>query len=120
MKKTTWINDKGNFCFFWEKDSYKGVLSFFSAILIVLIVSGIIDYFWVKGICSRVLIGVFIAMFIAYNYVNHKSNKKDAILLSIIFISSSITYHLYVLFGSHCTLLAVTCISPEPIGIVND
>ena len=23
-------------------------------------------------------------MFIAYNYVNHKSNKKDAILLSII------------------------------------
>lgn len=28
MKKTTWINDKGNFCFFWEKDSYKGVLSF--------------------------------------------------------------------------------------------
>ena len=43
-----------------------------------------------------------------------------AILLSIIFISSSITYHLYVLFGSHCTLLAVTCISPEPIGIVND
>lgn len=84
MKKTTWINDKGNFCFFWEKDSYKGVLSFFSAILIVLIVSGIIDYFWVKGICSIVLIGVFIAMFIAYNYVNHKSNKKDAILLSII------------------------------------
>ena len=57
---------------------------FFSAILIVLIVSGIIDYFWVKGICSRVLIGVFIAMFIAYNYVSHKSNKKDAILLSII------------------------------------
>ena len=53
----------------------------FSAILIVLIVSGIIDYFWVKGICSIVLIGVFIAMFIAYNYV---SNKKDAILLSII------------------------------------
>lgn len=45
---------------------------------------GIIDYFWVKGICSRVLIGVFIAMFIAYNYVSHKSNKKDAILLSII------------------------------------
>ncbi len=84
MKKTTWINDNGNFCFFWEKDSYKGVLSFFSAILIVLIVSGIIDYFWVKGICSIVLIGVFIAMFIAYNYVNHKSNKKDAILLSII------------------------------------
>lgn len=79
MKKTTWINDKGNFCFFWEKDSYKGVLSFFAAILIVLIVSGIIDYFWVKGICSIVLIGVFIAMFIAYNYV-----KKDAILLSII------------------------------------
>ena len=45
MKKTTWINDNGNLCFFWEKDSYKGVLSFFSAILIVLIVSGIIDYF---------------------------------------------------------------------------
>ena len=84
MKKTTWINDNGNLCFFWEKDSYKGVLSFFSAILIVLTVSGIIDYFWVKGICSIVLIGVFIAMFIAYNYVNHKSNKKDAILLSII------------------------------------
>lgn len=84
MKKTTWINDNGNLCFFWEKDSYKGVLSFFSAILIVLIVSGIIDYFWVKGICSIVLIGVFIAMFIAYNYVSHKSNKKDAILLSII------------------------------------
>ena len=76
MKKTTWINDNGNLCFFWEGDSYKGVLCFFSAILIVLIVSGIIDYFWVKWICSRVLIGVFIAMFIAYNYV---SNKKDAI-----------------------------------------
>ena len=81
MKKTTWINDNGNLCFFWEGDSYKGVLCFFSAILIVLIVSGIIDYFWVKWVRSRVLIGVFIAMFIAYNYV---SNKKDAILLSII------------------------------------
>ena len=80
MKKTTWINDNGNLCFFWEEDSYKSVLSFFSAILIVLIVSGIIDYFWVKGICSIVLIGVFIAMFIAYNYVSHKSNKNNDIL----------------------------------------
>ena len=26
MKKTTWINDNGNFC--WEGDSYKGVLCF--------------------------------------------------------------------------------------------
>ena len=37
MKKTTWINDNGNFCFFGEGNSYKGVLCFFSAILIVLI-----------------------------------------------------------------------------------
>lgn len=28
MKKTTWINDNGNFCSFWEGDSYKGVLCF--------------------------------------------------------------------------------------------
>ena len=93
MKKSTWINDKGNFCFFWEKDSYKGVLSFFSAILIVLIVSGIIDYFWVKGICSRVLIGVFIAMFIAYNYVSHKSNKNNDILSEESFVREKI-YHI--------------------------
>ena len=92
MKKTTWINDNGNLCFFWEKDSYKGVLSFFSAILIVLIVSGIIDYFWVKGICSRVLIGVFIAMFIAYNYVNHKSNKNNDILSEESFVREKICH----------------------------
>lgn len=96
MKKTTWVNDNGNFCFFWEGDSYNGVLYFLSAILIVLIVSGIIDYFWVKGICSIVLIGAFIAMFIAYNYMNHKSNKKDAILLSIIKdkLDEQITYYI--------------------------
>lgn len=81
-KKTTWINNKGNFCFFWKGDAYEGVLFFI--ITIVLIVSSFIDYFWIKGISSIVLIGVFIAMFIAYNYVSHKSNKKDAILLSII------------------------------------
>lgn len=69
---------------FGKKTPIKESCLFFAAILIVLIVSGIIDYFWVKGFCSIVLIGVFIAMFIAYNYVNHKSNKKDAILLSII------------------------------------
>ena len=92
MKKSTWINDKGNFCFFWAKDSYKGVLSFFSAILIVLIVSGIIDYFWVKGICSRVLIGVFIAMFIAYNYVSHKSNKNNDILSEESFVREKICH----------------------------
>ena len=92
MKKSTWINDKGNFCFFWEKDSYKGVLSFFSAILIVLIVSGIIDYFWVKGICSRFLIGVFIAMFIAYNYVSHKSNKNNDILSEESFVREKICH----------------------------
>ena len=83
-EKATWINDKGNFCFLWEGDSYKGALCFISIILIALIVSGFIDYFWIKGIISIVLIGVFIAILIAYNYANHKSNKKDAILLSII------------------------------------
>ena len=94
MKKTTWINDNGNLCFFWEGDSYKGVLCFFSAILIVLIVSGIIDYFWAKGICSRVLIGVFIAMFIAYNYVSHKSNKNNDILSEESFVREKI-FHIF-------------------------
>ena len=83
-EKVTWINEKGNLCFFWDGDKGKGILTFCTIILIILSASVFIDYFWITGVSVIILFGVLATTFIGYNYAMHNSKQKDAFLLSLI------------------------------------
>lgn len=84
-KTDSWVNDDGNFCFNWKVDNPKYFLTSLIGIIIILIISVIIDYFFGTNISSFTIFGgIFIALPLLYFWVNHESKKEDKLMLSLV------------------------------------